>query len=1402
VTINNSPLFALIDTGSAYTLLSSDMARKLDIRCQPLTRDEQPVLFTASGSEMPIVAKATLELGVGDQLIKTHAKVIQNLSHQLIIGCNSLKALNAVIDLGRMSITFQHTGQHVDLLTATRDASADCASFVVSDQCVRLPPYTECDLVVRAPRKFDNRTIIIEPNAKRQFHPFAVARSLSRCQNGRTVCRILNLCPRSMLLFRNQKLGVVQDLSMVASVSPYKQGMEEQDTVPKDSPILLTESKEILEQFASEYKFKVNPELDDLKRQQLLQVLYNNRRGFARRLEEIGTYPHLELALELTSDRRAYKRQYRLSQVDAEECERQIQLLLANDVIEPSDSVMYNSPLFLVDKKDGTKRMVIDLRLINSLVAPMLVVLPRINELLEQATLGAGNERWFSSCDLFSGFYAIRLHRDSRKLTSFTSPLTGERFMFSKIPFGLCNSPAAMCLALNQVLKGVLRTRFLSYVDDLLITSGTWKNHLTDLTDLLTLLIKNNLTCNPSKCEFGFSQIDFLGFNVSKDGIRVSSKKAKIIEKLAPPTSRKSLQRIIGLLSYFRRHVRSFAQKTANMRKLVNSEGTFCWTPECDAELTYLKQRLTSDDVLRPLDPSRDIVIQCDASDDGTGYVVMQQHDSVLYPCMFGGHVLTEQQKKYSSSDKELISLVQSLKAIEWVGLHKSITIFTDCARVLKLNTWHPLNARQRRLIAYCLQFRLDIRYIEGCKNYCADTLSRCFNEMTFDDRALFLPDTKDDSEFVVAVETRKQKVDRQTYAQTMATPPSGLQTADDPTYPQTETPPTDTLVIESDALLLPSPAASPDVQPSDYIDDLALPQPSLTNESDLDMDSQTETQQVEDATDSAMQAVEMQITATDYLHDNEFSPIYTLLTTNQLTGDDKTDKKSLLLADQHFIRGELLYRLKLPRNSKEHVLFAEKLCVPRRFRREILERFHDNLSHFGIRRCYATIACRFHWQSLYLDLEKYISTCDVCQRTKRNYLKRVAPLNTLQVPVRPFSQVQIDHKNLPRPTKEGSVAILCMIDAFTGWPILVGVRDLSAETTAKMLFKHLISQFGAIDVLVSDRGSSFTAKVFSALLSNFAIHHKLSASRAPRTNGLAESLVKRINELCKRLCEQDSDIEQALPMMEMSLRATANTTIGYSPFELLFGRPMPLGRLPETVETIKFDGDYARYLTTLRNELDVMHGAVRKQKIEVKHADEAAYNKRHKTVPPHWSVGQCVLLHDDKVRPRSTVVLTKPPFRGPFYVSEVIHTDPSIGASYRLVDVITGKAHRYLVNGDRLRPYNVDRVDLDTRLPLRKRPVNNDVSADVEKDPASKAQSSDNGGNSPPVDEQEVAGMEPALRIVRERMINGKPQWLVLFADKQCYYCDTVSPALLKLWRLSQERRRAQIRNRNKRRK
>ena len=270
--------------------------------------------------------------------------------------------------------------------------------------------------------------------------------------------------------------------------------------------------------------------------------------------------------------------------------------------------------------------------------------------------------------------------------------------------------------------------------------------------------------------------------------------------------------------------------------------------------------------------------------------------------------------------------------------------------------------------------------------------------------------------------------------------------------------------------------------------------------------------------------------------------------------------------------------------------------------------------------------------------------------------------------------------------------------------------------------------------------------------------------------------------------------------MIELSLRSTSLSKLSYSPFEILFGRHMHIGEATDVVDTTIFDGDVGCYIRTLQRELQMLHNQVRERKLEIKAEESSAYDKRNKVSPPKWYVGQTVLLEHEKVKKNSNVVLTKHPFRGPFYIGEIVKGDKNIGPSYRLIDVKTGKTHRYLISSDRLKNYDGRRIDMVNRVP----PIINDRvnytqhfgGADI-----TPPDDATNELNEDKVQAEADTQMEPALRILRQRTRNKQIEYFVEFCDNSKYWCSDVTPELLRQYRLKQQERRSKANRRRKQR-
>jgi len=519
-----------------------------------------------------------------------------------------------------------------------------------------------------------------------------------------------------------------------------------------------------------------------------------------------------------------------------------------------------------------------------------------------------------------------------------------------------------------------------------------------------------------------------------------------------------------------------------------------------------------------------------------------------------------------------------------------------------------------------------------------------------------------------------------------------------------------------------------------------------------------------------------------DYAEDNEFASLYSYLQTGCLPVQisDQQAKQLTLTADNHFIRDGLLYKVAMPRNKRLQRAYAvtERLCLPVKHRAAVLKLYHDRLGHFAIDRLFLTLFSLVYWKTMYEDVRMYCKSCDVCLRTKRNYNQKTTPLNPISHPTRPFQSWSLDYKDLTRRTRNGSVAILCIIDRYSNWPILIPVTSTSAEVTGKAFYEHVICAYGIPDSILSDRGSVFTSRFFSTLIKLMGVKHRISSSGAPRTNGLAESLVKRFSELVKLYATNDLELEDQIPLIQMCLRATNHTQIKISPFEVVFGFKMNVGQpQPSALDIPNFPNDQHAYLEWLKYRLQDIRQAVDINQAENKETMKTGYDRRLKAEPPNWAIGDQVMLLDKRIKPGSDKVLTHLKFKGPYYITDCIHSDSTMGIAYRLTDVNTGKEVKSLISSDRLKKYTAnERIELDKRLP-----------GVVTKQPVNKAPES-----LPP-------GYEPALRILKQRRNNGKIQYLVQYEDRSCWWseADDVSSGLLEHYRLKQ----ASMKEKNRRR-
>ena len=278
--------------------------------------------------------------------------------------------------------------------------------------------------------------------------------------------------------------------------------------------------------------------------------------------------------------------------------------------------------------------MCVDYRRLNAKTVKDAYPLPRIQESFD-ALQGAS---WFSTLDLASGFNQVAVEEEDKAKTAFITPF--GLFEYNRMPFGLCNAPASFARLMQACLNEQIFQILLVYLDDILIYSQTFEEHLNRLEMVLARLQKHGLKLKLEKCNFLKRKVTYLGHEVSGDGISPEPQKVAAVKEWPVPTTVKELRTFLGFASYYRRFIDSFAKIAGPLHQLVNESihelktikklskpFTAKWNIECQQAFDTLREKLTTAPVLGYADYTKPFILKADASHDGLGAVLSQEQD-------------------------------------------------------------------------------------------------------------------------------------------------------------------------------------------------------------------------------------------------------------------------------------------------------------------------------------------------------------------------------------------------------------------------------------------------------------------------------------------------------------------------------------------------------------------------------------------------------------------------------------------------------------------------------------------------------------------------------------------------------------------------------------------------------
>lgn len=404
-------------------------------------------------------------------------------------------------------------------------------------------------------------------------------------------------------------------------------------------------------------------------------------------------------------------------------------------ICRPSRS-QWASPLHVVPKKDGQIRPCGDYRRLNAITIPDRYPVPR----LQDFTYGLSSKKYFSRLDINRAYHFIEVAPEDVEKTAIITPF--GLYEFPRMTFGLRNAAQTFQRFMNNtVLQGLEHfqgpqggiSSLFCYIDDVIIASDNEEVHKLHLQKLFKKFCSVGITINLSKSIFGKSEIDFLGYRVTSQGISPLPEKVQAIAEYPKPTTVEELRRFLGMINFYRSHLPNAAEQHAKLNKFIHSskkrdKTQIEWDEEADDAFEKCKVSLQNAVTLTHPVENAPLALMTDASNTCVGAVLQQKVSNKWRPLGYFSKKLSESQQLQSTYDRELLAIYMGIIHFRNMVEGRHLVVYTDhkplTYALKKIGTAKETPKRVRQLL-YISEFTSDIQHVKGNDNLVADALSR-----------------------------------------------------------------------------------------------------------------------------------------------------------------------------------------------------------------------------------------------------------------------------------------------------------------------------------------------------------------------------------------------------------------------------------------------------------------------------------------------------------------------------------------------------------------------------------------------------------------------------------------------------------------------------------------------------
>ena len=702
IKLNKIEFVAIIDTGSSVSFIHPNALNKIKAKTKIKKASNIKLL---DQSTFKLEKFVRLETTVDEDVYLHDFFIYDKLSKEVLLGLDFCRKANLII-------TFDQETEHIHNLD-TNAGEDDIVFKVTTREEIEIEPktlsYLPCYMSI-------NNDSIMEKYifGPIYFHPnkiltktlgVIIDNSIQYIERDNYFyCVVWNPSEKTIKISDNLEIGTATPLGDDVQIADNTESACFAECPDADN--------------CTDKDFQIGP-INMEQRLEVLNLLEKNRDIFGDSVSQLGKATEVEHEINLSTDTPIKLRSYRHSPKEKQIIREQVKEMLEAGVIEESYSP-YSFPVVLVKKKNGKYRFCIDYRKLNEITIKDRHPLPVINDTIHTLS----QSKYFSVMDLLSGYWNIELRESDKPKTAFITP--EGLYQFRVLPFGLCNSPATFQRYIQKVLADLINVCCVVYLDDVLVSSNSFKEHLIHLELVLNRIREYNLKIQIEKCNFLCEEVKYLGHIVSTTGIRPDPDKITAVKNFPIPKTVKQTQSFLGLANYYRNFVERFAQISEPLTNLTRKNTKFIWTEECQKCFELLKQKLITAPILAQYREDCENEVFTDSSDFGMGSILGQIQDSKHVVISYDSKMFNKAQLNYSVSEKELLAILYALRKYRHYIHGTKFTVYCDHnALQYIVNLKNPTGRLMRWALALSEFMPFNIVYKPGKFHQNADALSR-----------------------------------------------------------------------------------------------------------------------------------------------------------------------------------------------------------------------------------------------------------------------------------------------------------------------------------------------------------------------------------------------------------------------------------------------------------------------------------------------------------------------------------------------------------------------------------------------------------------------------------------------------------------------------------------------------